>query len=80
MQDNRCVVCGTTIPEGRQCCPSCERRVKNDEYSEGRGSVTQSAESGGEKQSRDNPSAHRLLPGLALRVWRGGVDVHGGKP
>lgn len=23
--DNRCVLCGTIIPEGRQICPSCER-------------------------------------------------------
>lgn len=25
--DNRCICCGAPIPEGRQVCPECERRV-----------------------------------------------------
>lgn len=24
--ENQCVCCGTSIPEGRQICPDCERR------------------------------------------------------
>lgn len=28
MSDNLCVVCGTTIPEGLQVCPSCINREK----------------------------------------------------
>lgn len=24
MDENRCVVCGAIIPEGRQVCPNCE--------------------------------------------------------
>jgi hypothetical protein len=27
MADNRCVICGEIIPEGRQVCPSCENNV-----------------------------------------------------
>lgn len=27
--DNRCVICGAIIPEGRQVCPNCEKRVEN---------------------------------------------------
>ena len=25
--ENTCVCCGSPIPEGRQVCPECERRV-----------------------------------------------------
>lgn len=28
MDDNRCVICGAVVPEGRQVCPECEE--KND--------------------------------------------------
>lgn len=28
--DNRCVICGAIIPEGRQVCPECEGK-DNDE-------------------------------------------------
>lgn len=28
MNDNRCLFCGTIIPEGRQLCPLCEQREK----------------------------------------------------
>lgn len=24
--DNRCVICGEEIPEGRQVCPECEKK------------------------------------------------------
>lgn len=27
MNDNRCVCCGAIIPEGRQVCPSCEKKA-----------------------------------------------------
>lgn len=27
MADNRCVMCGEIIPEGRQVCPNCENNV-----------------------------------------------------
>lgn len=27
MADNRCVVCGEIIPEGRQVCPLCEKKT-----------------------------------------------------
>lgn len=30
MSENRCVMCGVIIPEGRMVCPVCERRVKRD--------------------------------------------------
>lgn len=30
MGENRCVMCGAIIPEGRMVCPVCERRVKRD--------------------------------------------------
>lgn len=30
MDDNRCVICGAVIPEGRQVCPECEEK-DNDE-------------------------------------------------
>ena len=30
MNENRCVMCGAIIPEGRMVCPLCERRVKRD--------------------------------------------------
>ena len=30
-QENECVCCGSSIPEGRQTCPSCERKAKNRE-------------------------------------------------
>jgi hypothetical protein len=38
--DNRCVVCGEVIPEGRQVCPICEadvsgRPIKNGEAKKG---------------------------------------------
>ena len=38
--DNRCVVCGEVIPEGRQVCPICEadvsgRPIKNGEAEKG---------------------------------------------
>lgn len=26
MKNNKCIVCGTIIPEGRQVCPNCESR------------------------------------------------------
>ena len=26
-EDNRCVACGHIVPEGRQVCPNCERRI-----------------------------------------------------
>ena len=30
MKDNKCVVCGEIIPEGRQVCPNCEnKRIKD---------------------------------------------------
>ena len=25
--DNRCIICGEIIPEGREVCPTCEKRV-----------------------------------------------------
>ena len=28
MKDNRCLLCGEIIPEGRQLCPTCETRGK----------------------------------------------------
>lgn len=28
MNDNKCLYCGTIIPEGRQLCPICEMREK----------------------------------------------------
>ena len=33
MNENRCVICGAIIPEGRQVCPNCEKKsaeVKDD--------------------------------------------------
>lgn len=27
--DNRCVICGIEIPEGRQVCENCEKEVEN---------------------------------------------------
>ena len=32
MSENRCVICGDIIPEGRQVCPTCEsgHRVNRD--------------------------------------------------
>ena len=27
MSEERCVCCGNVIPEGRQVCPNCERRI-----------------------------------------------------
>ena len=27
MNNNRCVICGAIIPEGRQVCPLCERKA-----------------------------------------------------
>lgn len=43
MNENRCVVCGAIIPEGRQVCPICEyeeiprkrNEAKDDEKSRG---------------------------------------------
>lgn len=29
MNNNRCVCCGTIIPEGRQVCPTCETEAEN---------------------------------------------------
>ena len=29
MSENRCVVCGDVIPEGRQVCPICEARAED---------------------------------------------------
>ena len=26
MSDNRCVCCGTIVPEGTQVCPACEQK------------------------------------------------------
>ncbi len=26
--DNRCVCCGAIIPEGRQVCPNCEKKLE----------------------------------------------------
>ena len=28
MNDNTCVCCGETIPEGRQVCPKCEKECE----------------------------------------------------
>lgn len=28
MFDDRCIVCGVIIPEGRQVCPNCESKLK----------------------------------------------------
>lgn len=25
--DDRCVICGEVVPEGRQTCPNCEERI-----------------------------------------------------
>ena len=33
--DNLCVICGATIPEGRQICPKCEKRRWDDEHDQG---------------------------------------------
>lgn len=30
MNNNRCVSCGAIIPEGRQVCPTCERKAKRE--------------------------------------------------
>ena len=27
MNENRCVMCGDIIPEGREYCPNCEAKV-----------------------------------------------------
>lgn len=27
MEDNRCIICGTLIPEGRQTCLICEAEI-----------------------------------------------------
>lgn len=36
MNDNKCVMCGDIIPEGRQVCPKCENTViKNEVTSNG---------------------------------------------
>ena len=32
--DNRCVVCGAIIPEGRQVCPNCEQGQKAEKKNE----------------------------------------------
>lgn len=29
MNNNRCIVCDEIIPEGRQVCPNCERKIHN---------------------------------------------------
>ena len=29
--ENRCICCGTIIPEGRQVCPSCEWESERDD-------------------------------------------------
>jgi predicted nucleic acid-binding Zn ribbon protein len=29
---NNCIICGDTIPEGRQVCPLCEQEVLNDDH------------------------------------------------
>ena len=28
--EERCIICGSIIPEGRQVCPLCERGERND--------------------------------------------------
>lgn len=33
--EERCVICGEIIPEGRQVCPKCEKRRWDDEQREG---------------------------------------------
>lgn len=33
MNEDRCICCGETIPEGRQICWSCEHNVKGDDDS-----------------------------------------------
>ena len=30
--DNKCVCCGTLIPEGRQICPVCDEAMKTDSF------------------------------------------------
>jgi RNA polymerase subunit RPABC4/transcription elongation factor Spt4 len=32
--ENRCVMCGAIIPEGRQVCPNCEKGQKAEEKNE----------------------------------------------
>lgn len=34
MGENRCVVCGAIIPEGRMVCPSCENDQQNNDVNE----------------------------------------------
>lgn len=29
MNNNRCVCCGAIIPEGRQVCPTCEKKASS---------------------------------------------------
>ena len=37
MNDNRCIFCGEIIPEGRQVCPTCEKKLtKNTDRTERR--------------------------------------------
>lgn len=31
MEDNHCVICWAVIPEGRLVCPTCERRILQDQ-------------------------------------------------
>lgn len=35
--EEHCVMCGAVIPEGRQVCMECERRVMQDTKAEGKG-------------------------------------------
>ena len=43
--EERCVICGEVIPEGRQVCPKCERRRWEDEHDQGGGPDREVSES-----------------------------------
>lgn len=32
MEENRCIICGAVIPEGRMICPTCEAECSSEEF------------------------------------------------
>lgn len=73
MSEDRCIICGEIIPEGRQVCPNCEKQKPMKNLSHGE--MVQIAEGKKNKTPR-YIDANRLIDLATHEGAYGYVDVH----